>query len=81
MIVGSSQPIFFRILDIHEVIYLHFISGCSKCLKHFGREYFEAKPKLFYSGFDMTDWLPRNGNNHKRQALEISKGNPKTEKA
>ncbi len=65
-------------LLLHEVIYLYFISGCSKCLKHFGREYFGDKPD--YSGFNLTDWIPRNGKDHKSQAFEISKANTKTEK-
>ena len=54
------------------------ISGCSKCFKEFPRESFGAKPD--YSGYDMSEWVPRTGDQHKQMAANTMKAQTKAER-
>ena len=42
--------------------------ACSKCLKVFGTEVFGNKPD--FSGFDRSQWVPRENSSHRQYAFE-----------
>ena len=54
-------------------------TGCSKCYKTFERKGFNDKPD--YSGWDYSNWVKRDGLQHKRDALETLRKQTKTSRA
>ena len=51
--------------------------GCSKCLKKFSG----SVGNMSYSGFDRSSWVPRTGDQHRRDVQEVTKATSKSELA
>ena len=53
------------------------IRGCSRCLKEFPGSFGEKRD---YSGFDRNSWKPRTNQDHRRQAVKMSRCKTKAER-